>query len=238
MGRVENETVRAVVVALVTVPTAPLLKVTTLLFAVVLKPNPLMINVDSSPPRVVVLLLITPIMLATCTVGLLATEFVVTVAVRLPTEVGLVLNVTVSRVAVALDTVPMAPLLNETTFREAIGSNPTPLISRVDELIPILAVLTVTEGPTDAIWTAVPLEMEFVVTCAVKLPPAGFLPSANVTVSEVAVAAVTVPSAPLFNTTVLFAGVESNPKPAMVTVVAFGFKLAVLLVMIGLTVAT
>ena len=108
--------------------------------------------------------MITPIILATCTAELLATEFVVTVAVRLPTEVGLVLNVTVSRVAVALETVPMAPLLNETTFREATGSNPTPLISRVDELIPTFAVLAVTKGTTDAIWTAVPLEMEFVVT--------------------------------------------------------------------------
>lgn len=237
-GRVENDTVSAVVVAFVTVPMAPLLKVNTLLAAVVLKPKPLMVNVDSSPPRMVVVLLITPIILATCTAEPLTTEFVVTVAVRLPTVVGLVLNVTVSRVAVALVTVPMAPLLNATTFREAIGSKPTPLISRVDALIPTFAVLVVTKGTTDAIWTAVPLEIEFVVTWAVKLLAAGFLPSAKVTVSDVGVAAVTVPSAPLLKTTVLFASVVSNPKPAMVTEVASAFLLAVLLVMIGLTVAT
>ena len=237
-GRVESDTVSAVVVAFVTVPTAPLLKVTKLLPAVVLKPKPLMVNVVSSPPRLAVLLVITPIMLATCTEDALATEFVVTVAVRLPIEVGLVLNATVSRVAVALVTAPMAPLLNATTFREAIASNPIPLISRVDESIPTLAVLAVTNGTVDATWTAVPLEMELVVTWAVKLPAAGFLPSAKVTVSNVAVAAVTVPSAPLLKTTVLLASIVSNPKPAMVTVVAFAFILAVLLVMIGLTVAT
>ena len=238
MGRVEKDTVSEVVVAFVTVPMAPLLKVNTLFDAVVLKPKPLMVIVDSSPPRVVVLLLIKPIMLATCTPEALETELVVTVAVKLPTEVGLVLNVTVSRVAVALVTVPIAPLLKETTFREATGSKPEPFISRVDALIPIFAVLVVTKGTTDAICTAVPLETELVVTWAVKLLAAGFLPSAKVTVSDVAVAAVTVPSAPLLKTTVLFASVVSNPKPAIVTVVASAFLLAVLLVMIGLTVAT
>lgn len=150
LGRVESVTVSAVEVALVTVPTAPLLKVTTLLTAVVSKPKPLMVNVDSSPPRLVVLLVITPIMLATCTEDALAIEFVVTVAVRLPTEVGLVPNVTVSLVAVASVTVPTAPLLNVTRLRAAVVSKPTPLISRVVELIPTLAVLLVINGTTEA----------------------------------------------------------------------------------------
>lgn len=136
---------------------------------------------------------------------------VVTVAVRLPTEVGLVPNVTVSRVAVALVTVPTAPLLNATRLFEAVVSNPIPLISRVDASIPTLAEFAVTNGTTDAIWTAVPLDMELVVTCAVRLPAAGFLLSVKVTVNCVAVAAVTVPSAPRLKTTVLFASVVSKP---------------------------
>ena len=47
----------------------------------------------------------------------------------------------------------------------------------------------------------------------------------KVTVSEVAVAAVTVPTAlppEIVNATVLFPGVASNPVPVMVRVVAFG----------------
>lgn len=64
-GRVDNVTVRAVDVALDTVPMAPLLKVTTFWLAVELKPKPLMVNVNSSAPRLVELLVTTPIMLAT-----------------------------------------------------------------------------------------------------------------------------------------------------------------------------
>ena len=60
----------------------------------------------------------------------------------------------------------------------------------------------------------------------------------NVTVSEVAVAAVTVPTAPLLKTTVLLAAVGSKPKPLMVIVVALAARLAVLLVTTGVTVAT
>ena len=60
----------------------------------------------------------------------------------------------------------------------------------------------------------------------------------NVTVSEVAVAAVTVPTAPSLKTTVLLPAVGSKPKPLMVSVVALAARLAVLLVTTGVTVAT
>ena len=60
----------------------------------------------------------------------------------------------------------------------------------------------------------------------------------NVTVSEVAVAAVTVPTAPSLKVTVLLAAVGSKPKPLMVSVVALAARLAVLLVTTGVTVAT
>lgn len=58
------------------------------------------------------------------------------------------------------------------------------------------------------------------------------------TVSDCVVAAVTVPTASLLNTTVLFAAVVENPDPVMVIVVASAARLAVLLVTLGITVAT
>lgn len=77
--------------------------------------------------------------------------------------------------------------------------------------------------------------MLLVVTTAVKLPAAGL--TENDTVSEVAVAEVTVPTAPLLNATVLFAAVVLKPVPAIVMVVAEFARLAVLLVTVGVTVA-
>ena len=59
----------------------------------------------------------------------------------------------------------------------------------------------------------------------------------NDTVSDVAVAAVTVPTAPLLKTTVLFAAVVLKPVPAIVIVFAELDKLEVLLVTVGVTVA-
>ena len=60
----------------------------------------------------------------------------------------------------------------------------------------------------------------------------------NVTVRAVAVAAVTVPTAPLLNTTVLLAAVVSNPKPFIVNVEDPANRSAVLLVTTGITLAT
>jgi len=72
---------------------------------------------------------------------------------------------------------------------------------------------------------------------AVKLPAeVGFFE--NVTVSEVVVAAVTVPTAPLLKATVLFAAVALKPVPVMVTVDAFAARLLVELVTVGVRVAT
>ena len=79
--------------------------------------------------------------------------------------------------------------------------------------------------------------MLLVVTTAVKLPiDVGLVE--NVTVSEVAVAAVTEPTPPLLNVTVLLASVVSKPVPAIVTVEALAPSAAVLLVTVGFTVAT
>ena len=127
---------------------------------------------------------------------------VVTTAVKLPSAVGLVARLTVIDVAVAAVTDPTAPLLNTTVFREAIGSNPNPLMTMFAALIAKLAVPAVTTGLTFAICVAVPLPTPLTVTIAVRLPADVGLVE-NVTVSEVAVAAVTVPTAPLLKTTEL-----------------------------------
>src|SRR5580658_1720322 len=112
-----------------------------------------------------------------------------------------------------------------------------PLMVIVVALAASVAVLLVTTGVTVATWTAAPLPTLSVVTTAVRLP-AFFGLVENVTVSEVAVAAVTVPTAPSLKMTVLLAAVVEKPKPVMVTVVAVGDRLAVLLVTTGATKAT
>ncbi len=67
VGFVLNVTVSEVVVAAVTVPTAPLLKTTVLLAAAVSKPNPLMDSVVSSASRLEVLFVTTGTTVETCT---------------------------------------------------------------------------------------------------------------------------------------------------------------------------
>ncbi len=60
----------------------------------------------------------------------------------------------------------------------------------------------------------------------------------KVTTRLVAVAEVTVPTAPLLNTTVLFPGVVLNPNPLMVIVFAVRARLVVLAVITGRILAT
>ena len=81
---------------------------------------------------------------ATCTALPLLIAFAVTIAVRLPTDGG-VLNVTVSWVAVAFVTVPV-PLLKVTTLLAAVVSKPVPLRISVVAFIVRLLVFTVTVG--------------------------------------------------------------------------------------------
>lgn len=162
---------------------------------------------------------------------------VVTIAVRVPTVVGLVDNVTVNSVAVAVVTVPTTPLLKTIVLFAAVVEKPNPLIVIVAELAARLAPLPETVGITFAICTGVPLEREFVVTVAVRLP-AVVGRVENVTVRVVSVAAVTVPTAPLLKTTVLREATGSNANPRMVTVVWLAARLMVLLVTTGMTVAT
>src|SRR4051812_47611662 len=65
VGFVENVTVRAVAVAEDTVPTAPLLKTTVLLLAVVSKPKPLIVTVETPNARLEVLAVTVGVTLAT-----------------------------------------------------------------------------------------------------------------------------------------------------------------------------
>lgn len=60
----------------------------------------------------------------------------------------------------------------------------------------------------------------------------------RLTVRDVDVAAVIVPTAPLSNVIESFASVVSKPRPAMITLVAFAASGAVLLVITGATVET
>lgn len=161
----------------------------------------------------------------------------VTVAVTLPAVLGFLEKVTVKDVALAVVTAPTAPLLNTTVLREATVSKPNPSMVTVEASGNKSAVLLVMTGATVAIWTAAPLATLFEVTIAVRLPADVGLVE-KVTVREVAEAVVTVPTAPLLNTTVLLLPVASNPNPLMVIVAASASKLVVLLVTTGLTVAT
>lgn len=162
---------------------------------------------------------------------------VATEAVRLPAVVGLVDRVTERDVAVAVETVPAAPLLNVSTLLPAVGSKPKPLIVSVVAPADKFTVRLVTTGITVAAWTAVPLLTPLVVTTAVKLPAVAGLVE-NVTVSTVAVAAVTVPTALLLKTTVLLPAMVSKPKPLIVTVDAFAARFVVAAVTTGFTEAT
>src|SRR5438105_2262303 len=142
----------------------------------------------------------TGVTVATC-VDALATELLVTVAVRLPAVAGFVSNVTVSEVALAAVTVPL-PSLKLTLLFRAIGSNPKPLTVIVLPLAKRLVELLVTTGFTVRTCTAAPLLTLSVVITAVRLPALiGFVP--NDTVSDVVDAPVTVPTAPSLKATVL-----------------------------------
>ena len=236
-GVVEKVTVNVVAVAVVTVPTAPLLKATVLLLGVLSKPKPLMVIVVALAIKSDVLLVTTGAKKATCTAVPLLTPLVVMIAVKLPAALGPFDNETDNIVAVAAVTAPIAPLLNAMVLLPAVVSNPSPLMVSVvvfaSSRYPEFAITT---GLTAATCTAEPLLMPFEVTTAVKLPAArGFLE--NVTVRDVADADVTVPIAPLLKSTLLFAAVRSKPNPVMITVLALEDKFVVVLVTTGVTVA-
>ena len=228
VGLVENVTVSEVAVAAVTVPTAPLLNDDRLWAAVVSKPKPLMVTSSRWRPDWPCCWSRPGVTVATWTAVPLLTPSVVTMAVRLPAVVGLVENVTVSEVAVAAVTVPTAPSLKTT---RVVGGRriEAKAIDRDRGRVGGQAGGSRWSRPGDvATCTAAPLLTPSVVTTAVRLPAAVGLVE-NVTVSEVVVAAVTVPTAPSLKATVLLPAVVSKPKPLMVSVVALMPRLAVLL---------
>lgn len=236
LGLIENVTTSDVFVAVVTVPIALLLKATRFCAAVGLKPNPLIVTVVALADWFTVLLVTTGREFATCTADPLLIPFVVTIAVRLP-EPGLKENVTVIEVADAAVTVPTAPLFSTTELFPATASKPKPLITIVAAFTATCAVLVVTTWVTVATLTAAPLLILFVVTTAVKSPAvAGRVE--KVIVSAVSVAAVTVPTAPLLKTTVLFAAVVSKPNPSIVIEVCSAARLVAELLTTGTDVAT
>ena len=197
----------------------PLLNVTTLSPGVVAsKPNPLIVNVSAPAARSLGLLVTTGRTVATVADALVGNGSTLegsptsTVAVSVPAD-GNVSNVTVSEVAVDAVTVPV-PLLSVTTLlASVVPSKPNPLMVNVP-LAARVRLLVVTTGITEATLTAVPLDCPLVVTTAVK-SPTDVGCDVKSTVSKVAVAVRTVPTAPLLKTTVLFAAVVSNRVPAI-----------------------
>lgn len=163
--------------------------------------------------------------------------FVVTIAVKLPAVLGFLENATVNEVGLEAVTVPMAPLLKVTVLRDAMESKPNPSIVRLLALGKRIAVPLVTTGTTVPTCIAVTLLTPLAVIIAVRLPAEMGL-AEKATVNSLDVAAVTVPTAPLLKITVLLLPVVSKPNPAIVMVAASAAKLLVLLVTIGLTVAT
>ena len=236
-GNAANVILSEVVVAAVIMPTAPLLKLTELFVIVELKPKPAIVSVVVPAANAVVLDVTVGTTLATCTALPLLRLLVVTTVVRFPTVVGLVDKVTVSKLAVAVVTVPTTPLLKVTVLLAAVVENPNPLMVIVAEFAPRFAVLLVMTGITLAICAGVPLAREFVVTTAVRLPAAVGRVD-KVTVRVLCVAEVTVPIAPLLKTTRLRDATGSKANPLIVTVLLLAARLTVLLVTTGMTVAT
>ena len=152
VGWLESRTLSAVAVAAMTVPAAPLLNVTTLLAAVVSKPNPLIVRVVARAERSVVALVTTGSTFATVIASPLNTPLVATIAVRLP-ALGFVVNDTDSDVVVEAVTVPIAPLLNVTTFWLGVVLKPVPAIVIVVALAERLVALAVTVGAVVAVTT-------------------------------------------------------------------------------------
>ena len=90
---------------------------------------------------------------------------------------------------------------------------------------------------TSATCTGAPLLIPLLVTTAEKLPAVSGR-VVRLTVSDVAVAAVIEPTAPLSNVMLSLTSVVSKPSPAMITELLLANNAAVLLVITGATVAT
>lgn len=217
-GRVVRLTVKDVEVAAVIDPTAPLSNVMESFANVVSNPSPAMMTELAFAARNALLLVTTGATVPTCVAVPLA-PFVTTVAFNAPAVVGGVVSVTVNWVAVAAETVPTAPLLNVTVLFEAVVSKPSPSIRSSVSSAGMLAGLLMTSGTTVATCTAEPLLTLLDVTMAVRFP-AEDGSVVKVTVNDVAVAAVTIPTALLLKVTLLFETIGSKPEPLMTTSVA------------------
>jgi hypothetical protein len=172
---------------------------------------------------------------ATCTGAPLLMPFVVTTAFKLPRFADLVVKITVKEVLVAAVTTPIAVPLKVTVLLPGVVLKPVPLITMLVAVRVRLVVRAVTTGLMRATWTAV-LLTPLVVTVAVRAPAVGLVE--KVTVRAVAVAAETVPTAPLLKTTVLLPGVVLKPEPLIVTVLDVAATNSALAVMAGATLAT
>jgi hypothetical protein len=149
---------RDVLVAAVTVPTAPRLKATVLAEGnVALNPVPVITSVGALIARFVeedVLFTVgAATIVLTCTAAPLVAPLAVTTAVRAPSEAGGVVKETVSDVLVAAVTVPTAPRLNCTELAAAFVLNPEPAITICAALAESEVLLVVTLGAATTVAT-------------------------------------------------------------------------------------
>ena len=87
------------------------------------KPEPWIVTELAFAARLAELLVTTGVTVATCTGAPVVMPLLCTTAVRLP-AIGVVEKVTVREVAVAVVTVPTAPLLKVTVLLPAVGLKP------------------------------------------------------------------------------------------------------------------
>lgn len=147
VGLVVRLMVSEVVVAALTTPIAPLLKLTVFSASVVLNPKPLMVTVDTFAPMLVAFGVTIGAMVAT-RIGLpLETLLTVTMALRRPAD-GRLVSRTVREVVLAAITVPTAPLLSVTVLFAAVASKPAPAIAIVVGFSASTVLLNVTVGVT------------------------------------------------------------------------------------------
>ena len=243
VGCVENATVNCVAVADVTFPTAPELNWTVLSDAVVEKFVPEITSVGAFCESDAVLTVTVGggTIVATCTAAPLVPRLDVTTTVRLPVAVGCVVNCTVNCVAVAAVTVPAAPRFNTTELLATIVAKLVPVMITVGAFCARLVVFSVTVGGGTTVATWVTVEVPPKTETVAFNTPVALGCVENVTVNCVAVAAVTVPTAPsVVNVIELFAGVVEKFVPVMTNVGAFCARFAVLAVIVGAltTVAT
>lgn len=165
----------------------------------------------------------------------------VTTAVKLPREVGSVVNLTTMEVPPEFteSTIPTAPLFNNTVFPLAVGLKPVPVMLSVGALMARLALLNETVGALTMLATCCgePLLTPKHVATAFNVPSCKLDCEANVNVNWLELLTTTVPVTVVIGLVpwvrAMVVPLVSKPVPLMVSVVALMARLSVFNVMNG-----